>query len=94
MLFKRKNSLKAFFASLPVISGSYTKKDRYRDFMAVFGTEAGGRVLQQIIKEAEGLPIIEEDAESHAKLAYRAGRRSLGLWIVKTLNTEPFEDKQ
>lgn len=93
MLLKRRDSLKKFFESLPVISRSYSKKDRFRDFKAVFGSEAGGRVLQSILAETEGLPIIEEDAESHAKLAYRAGKRSVGLWIVKTLNKEPFEEE-
>lgn len=91
-LFKRRDSLQKFYQSLPVVSRAYTKKQRYQDFKTVFETPAGRRVLSSIVAQAEGIPINQEDAESHARLAYRAGMRYLGLWIVQTINTEPYEE--
>lgn len=71
--------------------GPYTYTDRYRDFKQVFGTDAGKRVLSQIIDLCEGRPATETDAESHARLAYRAGARSVGLKIAAWATVPPPE---
>lgn len=100
MWFRRNEGrdLQAFFDSIATIKagrGGYSKMDRYRDFRAVFtGTstpEQGKRVLAQIIAHCEGLPLIEADAEQAHKLVWRAATRSVGLQIVKWLNSEPDE---
>lgn len=97
-MFRRKNrDLQAFYESLsPSRVGllGYTKKDRFRDFRKVFSTPEGRRVLAQIIAEAEGKPIVEADTEKPNVLAFRAGSRFLGHWIVKQLNAEPLEGDQ
>lgn len=98
MIFKRKErDLQRFFESLvPSKPGrqGYTKKDRYRDFRQVFSTEQGKRVLSQIINEAEGVPIVESEASDTHKVAFRLGKRSLGLWIVRVLNAEPLNTER
>ena len=85
--------LAAFFAALAPVRvghGSYSQLDRYRDFRAVFfGSDAGRRVLAQIVNLCEGLPVLEADAESHARMAYRAGMRRVGQEIVRWMNAEP-----
>jgi len=93
--FSKKNDLQKFFDSLTSIKpgrNQYTKMDRYRDFRRVFNSDEGKRVLSQIIGESEGLPIIENEVADTHKMAFRAGKRSVGLWIVQVLNAEPLED--
>lgn len=87
--------IQRFFESLsPSKPGrqGYTKKDRYRDFKRVFATDEGRRVLSQIIDEAEGVPIVENEVSDTHRVSYRLGRRSLGLWIVRVLNAEPLDE--
>lgn len=71
---------------------NYTRLDRYRDFRAVFGSEQGKRVLSQIIDASEGGVIAEADAESHARLAFRAGMRRVGALIAAWATIAPPED--
>lgn len=80
--------LQKFFEALPTafVGRGYSREDRYRDFRAVFNTDAGRRVLAQIVREAEGLPVSRRDAADHAGLAYGAGKRWMGQWIVKAIN--------
>lgn len=96
MFFRRKGAdLQKFFDSLTFITpgrNGYRKADRYRDFRQVFNSDAGKRVLAQIIDNAEGLPILEHEVSDTHKMAYRAGQRSVALWIVKTLKAEPLEE--
>lgn len=88
------SDLQAFYeALLPVRvtgEGSYTPEDRYRDFREVFyGSNAGKRVLAQIMDECEGPPVGEAQIESHAYLAMRAGKRTVGARIVLWMNAAP-----
>lgn len=94
-----KDKLQRFYASLPAIKagrGTYTRGDRYRDFRAVFyghsSPEQGRRVLAQILDEANGLPDLESDTDQ--ALRFRAGKRSIGLKIVKWLNAEPPQEEE
>lgn len=72
--------------------GGYTRLDRYRDFRAVFSSEQGKRVLSQIIDFSEGGLLSEMDAESHARLAFRAGMRRVGAIISAWAAVPPPED--
>lgn len=86
--------LHAFFVELTPVKvgrGGYTALDQYRDFKTVFGGAAGRRVLHLIVDHCEGAPVSEADAENTHRTAFRAGRRSVGLWLVKTMNAEPLE---
>lgn len=67
----------------------YTKADRFKDFNRVFGDESGRRVLSQIIEKSEGKVIYEHEADTTGKLAYRAGSRYIGLWIIGILSHQP-----
>lgn len=91
MFSRKKADLAAFFRSLGTIGPRYSKKDRYRDFRSVFGTEAGKRVLTQIIAESDK-PVLDTELQAEL-MAYRAGKRSIGLWLVKVLNAEPLEEQ-
>ena len=89
------SDLQSFYQSLtpvkPGING-YSKMDRYRDFRSVFGSEAGKRVLAQLVERAEGKPILETEVTETQVMAYRAGQRSIGLWVVQVLQAEPLEE--
>jgi hypothetical protein len=86
-------NLQAFFDTLAAVKAGrdgYSSMDRYRDCRTVFfGSEAGKRVLGQIIAMCEGLPVLEPEVSNHALLAFRAGRRSIGQELVKWMNAEP-----
>lgn len=87
--------LQAFYESLsPVRIGlqGYSKADRSADFRRLFNTPEGRRVLAQVIAEAEGAAILESEVGDTHKLAFRAGKRYLGQWIVRQLNAIPLED--
>lgn len=89
-----KPDLHGFFQSLTAVrpgQGGYTHLDRYRDFREVFGTPVGRKVLHQLVDHCEGSPSLELDAEQTHKTAFRNGRRSVGLWIVHTMNAEPMD---
>lgn len=89
--------LQKFFGSLTHVRAGrlgYTKTDRYRDFRAVFATPEGRKVLAQIIDYCEGAPVIEADVSDTHGLAFKAGKRNVGLWMVQTLNAEPLEGEK
>lgn len=69
--------------------GPYTPQDRYNEFHQLFSSEAGKRVLSQIIDYAEGRPISIHDIDSHAKLAFRAGQRDVALRILAWTTMQP-----
>lgn len=86
--------LQAFFEGLrPVKVGlnGYTKMDRYRDFRNTFSTEAGRRVLHQIIDHCEGAIMRESDAEQTHRTAFRGGKRSAGIWIMLQMDAVPLD---
>jgi len=90
------SDLQAFYDSLTPVKvnrDGYRKADRFKDFREVFNTEAGKRVLAQIISEAEGLIIVEAEVDNHAKLSFRAGKRSLGCWIANVLQATPLTEE-
>ena len=90
------SDLQAFFDTLAFVKvnkDGYRKADRFKDFREVFSTDAGKRVLSQLINEAEGLPIIENEASDHAKMAFRSGKRSLGQWLVHILQAIPLTEE-
>jgi hypothetical protein len=66
----------------------YTRVDRYRDFHAVFASDAGKRVLRQIVDHCEGRVLPQDDANLQQLAAYVA-RRKVGLWIVATASVPP-----
>lgn len=75
----QEKALIAFLERLPRIKVGldYTKTDQARDFLAVFGTDAGQRVLAQI--SAFCSPISSQaDAEKPGLLAFREGQR----WVL------------
>lgn len=81
--------LQAFFAEFASFNrGGYTKDDKHQDFLATFTSDEGKRVLAQIIDKTEGSPIIEADVESTHRMAFRAGARSVGLWIVMCMTQQ------
>lgn len=91
---KRLSDLQAFFDSMrpvrPSSDGDYTFEDRFRDFREVFfGSEAGRRVLAQIIAECEGLPPNMSQVSDHAFLAFKAGKREVGMRIVQWMQGVP-----
>jgi hypothetical protein len=73
--------------------GPYTPVDRYRDFHSVFSTEAGKRVLRQIVDRCEGRVLPQDDASLQQLAAYVA-RRKVGLWIVATASVPPPREEQ
>lgn len=86
--------LQAFFEGLrPVQVGrnGYSKLDRYRDFRTTFSSEAGRRVLHQIVNHCEGEPMRESQAEQTHRTAFRGGLRSAGLWIVQQMDAVPLD---
>lgn len=90
------NDLQAFFDAMRPVrvsqQGPYTPEDRFRDFHNVFfGSEAGRRVLAQIIAECEGLPPNMNQVSDHAFLAFKAGKREVGHRIVQWMGGVPPE---
>lgn len=62
--------------------------DRYRDFRAVFGTDAGQRVLQDIMGFGNMFRGSVMGEQSHVTYKYE-GRRELALMILTTYTREP-----
>jgi hypothetical protein len=65
-----------------------TPMDRYRDFRAVFGTDAGQRVLQDIMGFGNMFRGSVMGENSHVTYKYE-GRRELALMILTTYTREP-----
>lgn len=60
---------------------AYTEIDRSREFLEVFGTEQGQRVLAQIMDFCNP-PVNPTLADSPGKLAFREGQRWAGAQIM------------
>ena len=94
---KPQSDLQAFYDALrpyylnPQHGGDYSFEDRFRDFRKVFveSGEPGRRVLAQILDECEGKPTTLNQVRDHAYLAWRAGKREVGLWIVAAMSGVP-----
>jgi hypothetical protein len=67
--------------AISIDKSSYGPLDRYREFRQVFGTDAGKRVLSQIIAMCEGPVLREHEVHDHAKIAYRQGMRFVSAQI-------------
>jgi hypothetical protein len=67
----------------------YTRLDRYRDFKTAFNSDAGKRVLAQIVDLCEGPITTETDLTNHALLAARAWTRRVGNLIVGYASVPP-----
>lgn len=65
---------------------NYTALDRYREARLTFSSEAGKRILSQIVDLCEGKVLFEHEVESVGKLAYRAGMRFVGIQIMAWMN--------
>lgn len=71
----------------------YRHIDRYRDFNSVLlGTDAGKRVLSQIIDLLEGPTVGEHELSNHALLAARAWSKRLGLKISTYASVPPMAE--
>ena len=71
--------------------GPYTYTDRARDFVTVFSTDSGKRVLSQIhqICDPSSRPT---DADRHGTLAYKAGMlRVMGEIMLCMIAREPLK---
>lgn len=66
--------------------GNYTALDRYREARLTFSSDAGKRILSQIIDLCEGSVMFEHEVENIGKLAYRAGMRFVGIQIMAWMN--------
>lgn len=91
---RKLNDLQAFYDALIPVQvkegGSYTAVDRLRDFREVFfSTDQGQRVLGLIMNECEGLPVTLNQIGDHSYLAFRHGKREVGLRIVQWMNALP-----
>ena len=80
-------SIRRFFEALRPIAvsgdGPYQPMDRYRDFATVFSSDAGRRVLSQIVAHCED-KVPREDAPDEACRGYVV-RRRVGLWLASML---------
>lgn len=75
--FTGKDDLLELLESLPrtrVDQETYTEKDRAADFLAVFSSDRGRRVLDQIVQICDPAARLE-DADKHGTLAFKAGQR-------------------
>lgn len=61
--------------------GAYTFKDRANDFISLFSTDQGKRVLTQISSICDPVPR-SEDADKPGTLAYKAGMRRVMTEIM------------
>lgn len=86
------DEIAAFIQALQPIratgEGPYKPVDRYRDFHSVFGSDAGKRVLSQIVDKGDRR-VTEMDAEKQATLIWRAAQRELAQWIVAVATVPP-----
>lgn len=80
----------AFFDGLmrARLGEGYDRAERFRDFRTVFATEAGRRVLWQILEWAHLFRPVAVHGDS-TETYRRDGERNVGLRILATLNAEP-----
>ena len=75
---------------------AYGEEDCYRDFVRVFNSPPGRRVLAQILVNCgiwQRWPLYDsEDGIAQAlNSAEIKGKREIGLWLMETINWEPAE---
>lgn len=73
----------------PTRDGDYTFQDRHVDFKTAFGSEAGKRVLRQIVDYCDGSILPDERNASQAELAVYVAKRKLGLWVLAVTAMPP-----
>lgn len=62
--------------------GPYTFEDEQRDFWAVFGTDAGRRVLARIAAICDPVPLGPQQASDTGQITFQAGMR----WVMHQIN--------
>lgn len=67
--------------AISIDRSTYTALDRYREFRLVFGSDAGKRVLSQIVSMCEGPVLREHEVSDLGKMAYRQGMRYVSHMI-------------
>ena len=72
------------------VGKGYTKKNLYLDLREVFGSEAGKRVLWQLLEWCHVYNIIAVRGDPH-QTYFKDGARSIGLKILAAMNMEPLE---
>src|SRR3546814_5188993 len=88
-----KESVDAFLGAMEAfLSRRREPMERYRDFRAVFGTDAGQRVLQDIMGFGNMFRGSCMGEQSHVTYKYE-GRRELALMILTTYTREPADRK-
>lgn len=80
-MFRRKplsnaDQVREIFEQLPrvKVGDEYTEDDRARDFITIFGSERGQRVLSQIADFCQPFPT-PQDADRPGRLAFKEGQR-------------------
>lgn len=70
------DQVRELFEALPryKLGDEYTEEDRARDFISLFGTEIGQRVLSQIADFCNPHPT-PADADKPGRLAFKEGQR-------------------
>ena len=98
----RRIDLRTFNENLPRVAvgmEGYTKADRHRDFRDVFfgnsTSEQGMRVYSQIVDLCYGRMMMDDEIDSHARLAARAGgvriAQEIEMWAQ--MQTVVLEDR-
>lgn len=86
------DSLEAFLSALvpvrPRADGPYTYADRHHDFKTVFGTEAGKRVLSQIVALGDK-PVTVADLGNHDLMVWRHATRFIVCKITEWAAVPP-----
>ncbi len=67
---------------------AYDEADRFRDFVHLFNTPTGRRVLALILVRCQVWERTYVAGDSH-DTAHREGMRDIGLWLMETINMEP-----
>lgn len=79
-------ALRQLYDAMPALKarhdGPYTFEDESRDFWAVFGTDAGKRVLSRIAAICDPVPIGPAQAGDSGQMAFQAGMR----WVMHQIN--------
>lgn len=78
------DQIRELFEQLPRVKlgDEYTEEDRARDFIALFGTERGQRVLAQITDFCQPFPT-PNDADKAGRLAFKEGQRFVLLQLMR-----------
>ncbi len=70
-------------------------KEMVNDYLMVFGSESGRRVLADLTKKSGLLKALNmETSISPNKVLVNEGRRSVLMYIYKMLSWNPYDEKQ